>query len=129
MTSERQTQNEIRNALTDAGLFFRANVGRAWTGDQAHRISPQCLQLVNPRPFDTGLPAGFSDLFGATPITITPDMVGQTLAVFTAIEVKAPAGRVSMRQERFLDAVSRVGGFAGVARSVEDAMRITGRQK
>lgn len=124
MTSERQIQNEIRNALADAGLFFRANVGKAWTGDQAHRISPQVLHLQNPRPFDTGLPPGFSDLFGATPIKITDDMVGQTLAVFTAIEVKSATGRVSMRQERFLDAVARVGGFGGVARSVDDALRI-----
>lgn len=124
MTSERQTQNEIRNALVDHGLFFRANVGRAWIGDQAHRISPSVLHLQNPRPFDTGLPPGFSDLFGIVPVTITADMVGQTVGLFAAIECKSPNGRLHMRQERFLDAVARSGGLAGVARSVDDAFRI-----
>lgn len=124
MTRERQIQNEIRNGLVDHGLFFRANVGRAWTGDEARRISPHVLHLHNPRPFDTGLPAGFSDLFGIVPVTITDDMVGQTVGVFAAIECKSQNGRLHMRQERFLDAVERAGGRSGVARSIDDALRI-----
>lgn len=123
MTTERETQNRIRNALTDEGLFFRANVGRAWTGD-VERIDPQTVLIRNARPFDTGLPAGFSDLFGARQITVTPEHVGRTLAVFAAIEVKGPRGRVSLRQERFLDAVNGVGGMAGAARSVDEALHI-----
>lgn len=123
MAEEHKTQNEIRNALTDAGMFFRANVGRGWTGDVIRR-SGDHLVLKDYRPFDTGLPAGFSDLFGLRQITITPDMVGQTIGVFTAIEVKAPKGRTSMRQGRFLTAVNMLGGYAGVARSVDDALRI-----
>lgn len=124
MSSERRIQNEIRNALAGHGLFFRANVGRAWTGDQAHKISAQCLQLTNPRPFDTGLPAGFADLFGLVPVTIGPEHVGQTFARFVAVEVKNQSGRLSDRQRAFLDAVAREGGLAGVARSPEDALKI-----
>lgn len=121
--TERRIQNEIRNALADEGLFFRANVGRAWTGD-VERLDGSTVLIRNARPFDTGLPAGFSDLFGARPVTITEHIVGRQLAVFSAIEVKAPRGRVSMKQERFIDAINAVGGFAGSARSVEDALQI-----
>lgn len=121
--TERRVQNEIRNALADQGLFFRANVGRAWTGD-VERLDASTVLIRNARPFDTGLPAGFSDLFGARPVTITEDMVGRDLAVFSAIEVKGPRGSASMKQERFIDAINGVGGFAGLARSVDEALQI-----
>jgi hypothetical protein len=113
--SERRIQNEIRNALADHGLFFRANVGRAWTGDQIDRLPGGRLLITNARPFDTGLPPGFSDLFGLTP-------AGQ----FVAIECKASAGRIRDAQHRFLKAVEMNGGRAGVARSVDEALRIVG---
>lgn len=41
-----------------------------------------------------------------------------------AIEVKTATGRVSQDQQRFIDMVRSKGGRAGVARSVEDALRI-----
>jgi hypothetical protein len=44
--------------------------------------------------------------------------------VFTSIEVKTPTGRVSPEQRQWLEAVQAAGGIAGVARSVEDALRI-----
>lgn len=52
-------------------------------------------------------------------------MVGQQVAVFTSIEVKSERGRVKPEQQQWLDAVLSAGGIAGVARSVEDALRIT----
>jgi hypothetical protein len=52
-------------------------------------------------------------------------MVGTQVAVFTSIEVKTPTGRVKPEQQQWLDAVQSAGGIAGVARSVEDALRIT----
>jgi hypothetical protein len=57
-------------------------------------------------------------------VVITSDMVGQQLAVFTSIEVKTPTGRVSPQQQAWLGVVQGAGGIAGVARSVEDAVRI-----
>ena len=124
MASERAIQNAIRNGLTDHGLYFRANVGRAWTGNQVERLPGRRVLIHGARPFDTGLPPGFSDLFGNTPVVITPEMVGQTIGVFTVMEVKTPTGRLSDVQRRFLQAVNDNGGRAGVARSVEDALRI-----
>ena len=49
-------------------------------------------------------------------------MVGQQIAVFTSIEVKAATGRIRPEQQQWLNAVQAAGGIAGVARSVEDAM-------
>lgn len=132
--SEHRIQNEIRNALAGRGLFFRANVGKGWTGSSVTRVSRSgmvyaeagAVVLAAARPFDTGLPAGFSDVFGLVPVTVGPQHVGQTLALFAAIECKAPAGRVSPGQRAFLEAVTREGGRAGVARSVDDALQIVG---
>lgn len=112
--SERETQNEIRNALVDHGLFFRANVGQAWTGD-AQRLPNGDVLIRNARPFQTGLPKGFSDIFGLT-------NAGQ----FAAIECKSSAGRARPEQSLFIGAIQKNGGLAGIARSVEDALRIIG---
>jgi len=71
-----------------------------------------------------GLCPGSADLIGYRSITITPDMVGQQIAVFAAVEVKAPTGRPTPEQSAFLSHVSAAGGLAGIARSVEDAERI-----
>ena len=68
-----------------------------------------------------GLQPGSSDLIGWRTITITPQMVGQRVAVFASIEVKSTTGRVRQEQQQWLDAVQAAGGIAGVARSVEDA--------
>lgn len=66
---------------------------------------------------------GTSDAIGLHTITITPEMVGRQVAVFTAIEVKDQAG-LTDAQRRFLLAVHNLGGIAGCARSVDDARGI-----
>jgi hypothetical protein len=71
-----------------------------------------------------GLCVGSSDLIGWTTRTITPDMVGQRVAVFTAIEVKTLTGRTTPAQEHFLETVHRAGGIAIVARSEDDLARL-----
>lgn len=71
-----------------------------------------------------GLCVGSSDLIGFTSKTIAPDMVGQKVAIFTAIEVKTEKGRVSVPQKKFIDLVKNAGGIAGVARSIDDAKEL-----
>jgi hypothetical protein len=71
-----------------------------------------------------GLCKGSADLIGWKQVTITPDMVGQKVAVFASIEVKTPTGRLTPEQQIWLGAVQAAGGVAGIARSVEDAQRI-----
>lgn len=55
-------------------------------------------------------------------------MIGKTVAVFTAIEVKVDAKKASSNQADFIKAVAEAGGIAGVARSEHDAELIM-RQK
>lgn len=69
---------------------------------------------------------GGSDLIGWKSVTVTPDMVGRKVAIFTAIEVKSDRGRPTPAQQNFLKCVQLDGGFAGVARSVEDARAVIG---
>ena len=122
--SEHAIQNAIRNALTDKALIFRVNVGTAWTGSQVDKLPGKRVLIHDARPFSTGLPAGFSDLFGLVPVVITPDMVGQTVAVFTALEVKTAKGKPTDKQAAFIKAVNDNGGRADVVRSPEDAVRV-----
>ena len=51
-------------------------------------------------------------------------MVGQKVAIFTAIEVKKPKGRVSPEQKQFIEKLTNDGGLAGVARSEQEAVEI-----
>lgn len=71
-----------------------------------------------------------SDYIGITPVLITPDMVGQVVGVFTAVETKTsgwhltPGDDRGLAQQKFHDIVKKSGGFAGFATCVEDFRRI-----
>ena len=78
------------------------------------------------RPVQFGLARGSADLIGLRTVTITPDMVGQQVAVFTSIEVKTPQGRPTAEQQNWLNMVRSLGGIAGIARSIQDANEILG---
>lgn len=122
--SEHRIQSEIRNALAGECVLFRINSGKAWTGNNITRLPDGSLLIRDPRPFETGVPPGFSDTFGLVEITITPDMVGKVIAQALFGEVKTETGRVSPKQSAFLAAMSKRGALAGVWRSVSDALRM-----
>lgn len=104
MTQEHKIQNEIRIALSDSCVIFRMNVGSGYTADG--------------RYFSTGVPKGFSDLFGYRK--------SDGKAVF--IEVKTPSGRPSKEQIHFIDTMNSYGAIAGVCRSADEALKlISGR--
>lgn len=106
MKTETDIMNEIRLALSAAGhMNFRANVGK--------------VKMADGRWFSTGLPDGFSDLFGFR----------KTDAKIFFIEVKTPTGKLRKDQERFLTAMNQRGAIVGVARSTEDALQIVGEEK
>lgn len=71
-----------------------------------------------------GLIPGSSDLIGWRTITVTPDMVGREIAVFVAIETKAPGGHITNKQDNFITRVKKSGGIAGIVKSEEEAKRL-----
>lgn len=92
-------------ALSEAGCtVFRANVGK-WKTEDGRWVT-------------TGLPPGFSDLFGFRP---------DGRAFF--VEVKSATGRLRPEQAAFLEAMRYRGAVALVSRSpdtvVEEVMRFS----
>ena len=71
-----------------------------------------------------GLCKGSSDLIGLRSVVVTPEMVGQRIAQFVALEIKAPQGVVSPEQQAFLRLVQELGGVASVCRSIEQAQAV-----
>ena len=122
--NEHDQQNQIRAELSHWGTFFRANIGNGWTGNIIKKTTDGGVYIPDARPLNTGLPVGFPDIFGAVPVTITPDMVGQTVAIFAGIEIKTPTGRVRPEQQHFIEFMAKQGCRVGVARSAEQAVNI-----
>ena len=78
------------------------------------------LALANGSPV-----VGQGDLLGWRSITITPDMVGCTVAVFLSVEAKrTEGGRTTNDQKHWRDSIILAGGIAGVANSPEAAKKI-----
>jgi hypothetical protein len=69
---------------------------------------------------------GSSDLVGPTTITITPEMVGKQVAVFSVFEVKRPdqPPKPTPDQILFIDNITARGGIAGVVQKPEDVRDI-----
>lgn len=102
MAKEHNIQDQIRLALSPYAVMFRQNVGSGYTFDG--------------RYFSTGVPKGFSDLFGFRK--------SDGKAIF--IEVKNENGKLSKEQRDFLLTVKSCGAIAGVCRSSADALKLIG---
>ena len=114
----------MSNAETDLQQRIRLALGLR---SDLRLFRNQVGQLPDPktgRPVQFGLARGSADLIGWRTVTITPEMVGRRLAVFTSIEVKTPTGRLTPAQHAWLGVVRGAGGIAGVARSVGDSLQI-----
>lgn len=113
--TEHDIQNEIRLVLSMYGIVLRLNSGKAYGGK---RIWDKKYGYI---------------LKDIRPISLcgkgTPDLlfIGANGQV-AFIEVKDDKGKVGEDQKRFLQVVQQYGYKAGVARSVEDALKIIGER-
>ena len=98
--TEHDVQNTIRSALSQYAIVFRVNVGSGKTADG--------------RFFTTGVPPGFSDLFGFR--------LSDGKIFF--IEVKKPGGAVRPQQTHFIKLMRSYGAIAGVCYSTHDALKL-----
>lgn len=71
-----------------------------------------------------GLAPDSGDLIGMRRRIIAPEMVGQTVAIFCSIEVKTGKGVASPGQINWANFIKSFGGFAGIARSADEARAV-----
>lgn len=120
--SESEVQAEIHRTFNCGPTRLFKNVsGNFWQG-KFLGIVEGIAKLANPRRIQAGVGGvGGSDRIGPHQIKITQAMVGKTVAVFTAIELKKTSGGiVSDEQQKFINFILDFGGIAGVARTVEE---------
>ena len=114
MNRETKIQNSILLALSAAGCtVWRVETAGAWVGRQIHREG-DTVTLANARMLMTGLCKGGADILG----------IHHGTGRFLAVEVKTAKGRTTPEQDRFLEAVRKAGGIAGVARSPAEALSL-----
>jgi hypothetical protein len=108
-TKARKIQNEVLQNLPSNKRLFAINAGMGWQG-KVIRHDGNLLVLSNPRPLHAA-PAGWPDLAGWETIKITPEMVGQEIAVFVAEEIKAGDDKLSEEQSDFGKLLEKMGGI------------------
>ena len=118
--NEKDVEKRIILSVQECGTtVFKNNVG------SAKKVDPNTGKEYW---INFGLCEGSSDLIGITPIEITQGMVGKTIGVFTAIEVKKnvnkkyKASRMES-QQRFIDFINKKGGIAFKSDDPTDALK------
>ena len=106
--------------LPEGTLLKRLMLEGSKLGLRLFRNQVGSYQLKDGRYLSSGLCKGSSDLIGYYPVTITPAMVGRTVAVFVALEAKGPRGQLRKEQKQFLDVVAGSGAVAACVRSLQE---------
>lgn len=123
MKSEAEIQQSIQLEAPKMGVTLMRNNNVAFK-DESGRMVRAGLGNVSPnQPFKS------SDLIGWTEIIVTEEMIGQRLAIFTAIEVKSEKWKPSKdereeKQNNFIKWVKSRGGIASMVNSVEEFVKI-----
>lgn len=126
---ETELMHRIMLALSASGArLMRNNVGNGYLGELVTVLPNGDCVLRAWRRVQFGLTPGASDLIGWRSLTVGPEHVGRTFALFAACEVKravsgySPA-RLTPAQRQFLNAVRAAGGLGCVAHTVDEARR------
>lgn len=122
MKDESTVQQEIQlEAVQHSCILMRNNSGAC--SDSTGRLIRYGLGNVSKKHHQN---FRSSDLIGITKIVITPEMVGKTVGVFTAIEAKREDWNENKKldehetaQNNFIKWVKLNGGFAGFANSID----------
>ena len=109
--SEAELQQQIRLLSKGDVRLFRFQCGQ--------------FELKDGRRITVGVP-GMSDLQGWKSVLVTQDMVGQRVAIYTALEIKTPGHKTKKerleKQLAFIETVKSHGGIAEMVTSIEQAM-------
>lgn len=140
MAIETKIQAQIRKECSlPENRLFRNHVGSGYSPEGVHtglnliydtELRKKVTIAIQKGYQTFGFGKGSSDLIGIQQVTITPDMVGQKVGVFTAVEVKDPNHKTGIdhlkRQQNFINVINGLGGRAGFATCVNDAKSIIG---
>lgn len=106
----------LRNLLKTARAYYEKGIVKICL----RRNNNIVARLADGRVIRAGLGVGTSDSIGYVSRTVTQEMVGKSVAVFTAIEAKARGKNPDNNQQAFLDQVNRDGGIGLCARDGDD---------
>jgi len=125
-----KSESEVQSLISIEGPYHQCVLMRNNSGalkDETGRMVRYGLGNVSRK--QTAIMAS-SDLIGITTVKITPEMVGQEIGIFTAVECKAEKwkgkslkGR-EQAQLNFINWVKFRGGIAGFANSVDTFKKI-----
>lgn len=120
----KKDESTIQQEIQIQGMHYNCNLMRNNSG---------CLPDINGRIVRFGLgniskqfndQIKSSDLIGITKVLITPEMVGKTVGVFTAIEVKKEDWNINKKYDKretaqynFIQFIKAMGGIASFANS------------
>ena len=132
MTSEKvvQQQTQLEHCKLPGAQIWRNNSGACT--DETGRLVRYGLGNTSAKQ---NAAVKSSDLIGITPTLIQPHMVGYSLGVFTAFEIKPtgwtmrPSDDRAKAQEKFHEIVRAACGFAGFVTDPRDIYRIIGRHE
>lgn len=141
MSAEAVTQRGIWLAMGGTSRLFRLNTGKAYISGLGPkgvtRLADGSVVIKAARPIALGFGltngdpvVGACDLPGWTTITVTPEMVGHKIAVFTSVECKSTEGKqtaeqkATPEQKNWRDQIVNAGGIAGIASTPEAALAI-----
>lgn len=126
--SENAVQSHVRAYAPHLGVYlWRNNVGVL----KDKRGIPVRFGLANDSA-QMNESVKSSDLIGITPVLVTQEMVGTTVGVFTAVEVKKANWKFSgtkreYAQHRFIQLVRANGGYAGFVNSPDQLLGVIER--
>lgn len=129
MSSEIAVQQHARLTMARMGCQVWRNNSGAYQDEHGNFIR---YGLANESKQENALIKS-SDLIGITPTLITQAMVGYSLGVFTALEIKPsnwhmrPGDKRALAQAKFHDIVRAACGYAGFVTDPADIPRIIGR--
>ncbi len=111
----RQPESKVNDAVKEWARYRQGVLYRNRRG---------MVELRSGAKMPIGLgPNGYGDNVGYLTVTITPEMVGRRVAVFTMIESKVRGG-ADDHQLKHIEEVRDAGGIAGCATSAEDCEQI-----